>query len=127
MADDVPLDDDSFPMVGCSIALMVDFVEEHGGKQAFDGLTTDDVKNRFVLAATAATQQSLCQQRQASGDTRVGRPRFFVSHAWKYQFLKLLQVGRGPSSSSRLPHTCCCRRSAASSSASQMAWTPSCG
>jgi hypothetical protein len=90
--DDVPLGDDSFPMVGCSISLMVDFVEEHGGKQAFDGLTTHDVKNLFVLPATAVTQQSLCQQLQARGDSRIGRPCFFVSHAWKYQFLKLLQV-----------------------------------
>jgi len=90
--DDSCLEDSSFPMIGGSISLLVSFVEENGGSAAFNDLTTDDVKNRFVLPATAKTQQSMCQQLQASGDSRIGRPSWFVSHAWKYSFLHLLQV-----------------------------------
>ncbi len=92
LVDGVAPDDDSFPMIGCSVKLIVDFVEDHGGKPAFHGLTTDDVKTRFVLSDTAATQQSLCQQLHARGDKRIGRPSFFVSHAWKYPFLNLVQA-----------------------------------
>ena len=87
-------DDDSFPMVGATINLLVNFVQENGGNDAFAGLTTDDVKNRFVIPATIKTQQSMCQQLQAGGDKRIGRPTWFVSHAWKYTFLQLLQVPR---------------------------------
>jgi hypothetical protein len=94
--DGVPPDDDSFPLIGCSVKLIVDFVEEHGGKPAFHGLTTDDVKTRFVLSETAVTQQSLCQQLHERGDKRIGRPSFFVSHAWKYPFLNLVQVRLRP-------------------------------
>ena len=104
LVDGVCPDDDSFPMIGCSVKLIVDFVEEHGGKPAFHGLTTDDVKTRFVLSETAATQQSLCQQLHERGDKRIGRPSFFVSHAWKYPFLNLVQVRLHPSPLSSIRH-----------------------
>jgi hypothetical protein len=79
-------------MIGGSINMLVSFVEENGGASAFEGLTTDDVKNQFILPATAKSQKSLCQQLHAMGDQRIGRPSWFVSHAWKYTFLQLLQV-----------------------------------
>jgi len=105
---------DSFPMIGCSISLLVSFVEENGGSEAFNDLTSNDVKHRFVLPATAKTQQSMCQQLQTTGDRRIGRPSWFVSHAWKCSFLHLLQVPNHlhPHKRPSLTHR---RRSAASS------------
>jgi hypothetical protein len=95
--------EDSFPMIGGSINLLLNFVEDNGGSAAFKDLTTDDVKNVFVLPATAQTQLSMCQQLQANGDNRIGRPSWFVSHAWKYSFLHLLQVALRLVSSHRPP------------------------
>jgi hypothetical protein len=136
--------DDSFPMVGGSINLLVSFVHENGGDRAFQGLTTDDVKNLFVIPATVKTQQSMCQLLQARGDRRIGRPSWFVSHAWKYTFLQLLQAPNPsafppyhPSISTFQPHPLQLlfasltflkfRRSAAFSCLSPQVWTPSCG
>lgn len=101
--ESIYVDDDSFPMIGSSISMLLSFVEDNGGAAAFEGMTTDDVKNRFVLPATAETQQSICQQLHAAGDNRIGRPSWFVSHAWKYTFLQLLQVKWFSSSTNQSP------------------------
>jgi hypothetical protein len=54
-------------------------------------LTTDDVKDKFIVPMTQATQLSLCaQMKHYSGDARVQRATWFVSHAWRYKFLDLV-------------------------------------
>lgn len=134
------VDFDSFPMIGGSINLLLAFVEDNGGAAAFEGLSTDDVKHRFVLPATAKTQQSICQQLHASGDKRIGRPCWFVSHAWKNTFLQLLEVSprtfghiitlsaiSPPPLTPLTPISILRRLSATSSFSNPTAWTPSCG
>jgi hypothetical protein len=50
------------------------------------------VKDLVFVPLTAATQLSLCEQLQAEGDDGVGVATWFVSHAWLYTFVQLLEA-----------------------------------
>jgi hypothetical protein len=41
------------------------------GESAFRGLTTDEVKDRFIVPQTEATQPSLCAHMKLQGNARV--------------------------------------------------------
>ena len=63
-----------------------------GGEAAFEGLTTDEVKDRFIKPQTQATELSLCAQMKQAGDARIQPATWFVSHAWKYKFMDLFKA-----------------------------------
>ena len=88
----IPVADDDFPMDGIPVNFLQEFINENGGDAAFEGLTTDDVKERFVVPKTLATQLSMCAQLKQEGDARVETATWFVSHAWRYKFLDLVQA-----------------------------------
>jgi len=83
----------NFPRLGMTVRRLGLVVDEHaGGRRALDGLTTDQVKDLVVVPLTAATQLSLCEQLQAEDDNGVGIATWFVSHAWLYTFVELLEA-----------------------------------
>jgi tetratricopeptide (TPR) repeat protein len=85
-----PSDPDWFDSLGLPLACILEFIERNGGRTAFAGLTTSQVKRRFIMPETLATKQSLCDQLRCSGDARVQEAQWFVSHAWQYKFLDVV-------------------------------------
>jgi tetratricopeptide (TPR) repeat protein len=81
---------DDFPMDGLPLSVIHEFIDTNGGDAAFKGLTTDDVKDRFVVPQTQASKLSICAQMARKGDVRVRPATWFVSHAWRGQFLDLV-------------------------------------
>ena len=81
---------DHFPIDGTPFSFLREFIDANGGESAFRGLTTDDVKDRFIVPQTEATKLSLCAQMKLQGDARVQPATWFVSHAWRYKFLDLV-------------------------------------
>ena len=79
-------------MDGFPFPLVREFIDANGGEAAFEGLTTDEVKDRFIVPQTEATKLSLCAQMKQAGDARVQPATWFVSHAWKYKFLDLFKA-----------------------------------
>ena len=85
-----PTDPDWFDPLGLPLACILEFIDRNGGRAVFDGLTTSQVKRRFIMPETAATKRSLCDQLRCSGDARVQEAQWFVSHAWQYKFLDVV-------------------------------------
>ena len=83
---------DAFPMDGFPFPFVREFIDANGGEAAFEGLTTDEVKDRFIVPQTQATKLSLCAQMKQAGDARIQPATWFVSHAWKYKFLDLFKA-----------------------------------
>ena len=83
---------DDFPIDGFPFSFVREFIDANGGEAAFESLTTDDVKDRFIVPQTAATKLSLCAQMKQAGDARVQPATWFVSHAWRYKFLDLVKA-----------------------------------
>jgi tetratricopeptide (TPR) repeat protein len=81
---------DDFPTDGLPLSLIHEFIHKNGGDVAFEGLTTDEVKHRFVVPQTQASKLSLCDQMTKKGEVRVQPATWFVSHAWRYKFLDLV-------------------------------------
>ncbi|KAH9113024.1 hypothetical protein AeMF1_012725 [Aphanomyces euteiches] len=70
------------------------FVEIHGGRDAFQDLTTEDVCDRFILPFTESTKLSLVDHvsQEPDGQQFVQPTQWFVSHAWSYHFLDVLDA-----------------------------------
>ena len=77
-------------MDGLPLQYCRQLIDTNGGEAAFRNLTTDDVKERYIVPMTQASQLSLCAQMKQGGDARVQRATWFVSHAWRYKFLDLV-------------------------------------
>ena len=56
------------------------------------GLTTTEVNDKFVKAATFATQSSYCDMLSSQGHAAVGLATVFISHVWKYLFLDVVDA-----------------------------------
>lgn len=76
-----------FPKHGIKLSFYEEFINSFGGRDAFEGLTTNDVCEKYIKPTTALHQVSFCDLLQGVGHPAVGTARVFISHAWKYQFL----------------------------------------
>jgi tetratricopeptide (TPR) repeat protein len=83
---------DAFPIDGAPFPFLREFIDANGGDAAFQGLTTDDVKDRFIVPKTQATKLSLFAQMKQAGDVSIQPATWFVSHAWRYKFLDLVRA-----------------------------------
>ncbi|KAG9408771.1 Kinesin light chain 3 [Aphanomyces cochlioides] len=77
-----------------SLAYFHRFVEIHGGRDAFQDLTTENVCDRFILPYTESTKLSLVDHvsQEPDGQQYVQPTQWFVSHAWSYRFLDVLDA-----------------------------------
>ncbi len=84
-----------FPKMGVTIQVFLDFIEENGGVEQFEGLTTGDVTDGnagFVLKATQERRCSYCELLQYQKDPNVGIATVFISHACKQNFLQVVDA-----------------------------------
>jgi tetratricopeptide (TPR) repeat protein len=80
-----------FPTLGITLKGIHVFLAASGGREAFVGKTTSAVCAEMVLPATSASRLSYCAQRADHAD-EVGTATVFVSHAWGYEFLAVLDA-----------------------------------
>ena len=95
MAEELP----PFPTVGVKLSVFFKFIEDHGGRDAFlkrplvkGPLTTTDVCNKFLKPITSEKQQSYCEYLQEQNSPDVGEASVFISHAWKYTFVEVVDA-----------------------------------
>ena len=84
--------DDNFPMDGLPFSFFRELIDVNGGEAAFEGLTTSNVKRNFIMPKTQSTQLSVCAQMRQEGDARVQTATWFVSHAWQYKFMDVVNA-----------------------------------
>ncbi|CAK4320873.1 unnamed protein product, partial [Aphanomyces euteiches] len=80
--------------IGLTLSFFKRFVEIHGGREAFQGLTTGDVCTKFLLPYTASTKLSLAEHvcHQPGGSFYAKPATWFVSHAWSYLYLDVVDA-----------------------------------
>ena len=84
-----------FPKEGVRLSYFNDIIDSFGGRTALAGLTTTDVCNNFVKPACEALKASYCDylsQTQIKHSCPVGKATVFISHAWKYVFLDVVEA-----------------------------------
>ncbi len=83
-----------FPRQGISIKFFSVFIIEHGGEEAFRGLTTTDVCNKIIRPSTMQTSSSYCEKmaRSPMFHDYIDTAQVFISHAWSYSFLDVVEA-----------------------------------
>ena len=86
-----------FPTLGVKLKVFLQFIEDNGGRDAFskrpivkEPLTTTDVCNKFVKPITSTKGHSYCELLVERNSPDVGEASVFISHAWKYIFLDVI-------------------------------------
>ncbi|CAK4458118.1 unnamed protein product [Aphanomyces euteiches] len=79
---------------GLTLGYFKRFVEIHGGREVFAGLTTTDVCTKFLLPYTTSTKLSLVEhvRQQPDGHLYAKPATWFVSHAWSYLYLDVVDA-----------------------------------
>ena len=92
-ADNIIPDPNAFSLVGVSAGFLLEFIKDHGGRAAFEGKTTTQVNELVVQPESKDLQASYCELLRRSGKAdRTGTATWFVSHAWKYEFLYVVDA-----------------------------------
>jgi hypothetical protein len=74
------------PLEGISLAGFQAIFDAHGGRAAFEGLSTNNVKARFVLPATESRRCAYVDLLRTTPGF-VARANAFASHAYGYTFV----------------------------------------
>ncbi len=77
------------------LGIKLQFLIDWSKQQAFTiNITTREVCENFIKPVTEVKQLSYCEQLLLSRDTAefVGDPSAFLSHAWDYRFLEVLEA-----------------------------------
>jgi hypothetical protein len=82
----------TFSVTGVKLSYFRDFIETCGGTAALTGLTTTDVCEKFVKPVTAGSGVSMCEHLAMTVGDVVGPADWFISHAWKFQFLDVVEA-----------------------------------
>jgi hypothetical protein len=80
-----------FSLLGVHVSFFPSFIASCGGEIALASLTTTEVCERFVKPMTLQQRCSMCDLMRNSGSSEVGTAKCFISHAWKYRFLDVVQ------------------------------------
>jgi len=83
---------DDFPTDGITLNGIKHFIESHGGEQAFTGLRTTDVCDRFLKPSTVDQGESYggLAKTDPTRNGHIGQATAFVSHAWEHEFLDVV-------------------------------------
>lgn len=85
-----------FNEMGVELAVLLEFVQSCGGPSALEGLSTTEVCERFLKPMTSAASSSYCDfllsRNNGRGDGRVRSANVFISHAWRCDFLTVVDA-----------------------------------
>lgn len=77
---------------GISLNGFLALIEAHGGREAFEGKSTDWVKRTVVMAATQGKKTSWAAQLKLEGSPFVAPATAFISHAYDDEFLGVVDA-----------------------------------
>jgi hypothetical protein len=77
---------------GVKLSYVKEFYDSCGGKEMLKDLTTTEVNDKFLKPMTASSQLSLCEYLKESNHPAVGVATVFISHAWLYKFLDVVDA-----------------------------------
>jgi Flp pilus assembly protein TadD len=81
------------PSLGISLRGLNYFIHNCGGLNEISQLTTNDVCERYLKPQTRHQQLSYCEYLVSIGSHHfVGKPIVFISHAWQYKFVDVLNA-----------------------------------
>lgn len=83
-----------FPKLGVKLSFVDAFIEDCGGLEALEGVSTIDLCEYFIKPVTAKSQSSYCDVLHELDHPAVGTPNVFISHAWKFFFLDVITILR---------------------------------
>lgn len=96
-----------FPQLGIAMSAIDDFIQTVGGVSKLEGMTTTDVCVNYIIPMTKDKNCSYCDQIiqqkttkknpnnvNKSLDKGINIANVFVSHAWKYNFLNVIETLR---------------------------------
>ncbi|KAJ3079128.1 Kinesin light chain 3, partial [Rhizoclosmatium hyalinum] len=90
------LDSNHFSIKGVSVKYFSSLVDTWGGRSELEGMTTLDICNNFVKPKTEVSKLSWCADMYLSDDSnlvdQVHDANYFISHAWKYKFLDVVDA-----------------------------------
>ena len=81
-----------FPKRGVAVSFLKDFIALHGDRGSFQDLTTTQVCNEILKPAMAVNQTSYCEYMEAQNHPKVGIATVFISHAWSFKFLDVVNA-----------------------------------
>ena len=79
---------------GVQLSVLFEFVASCGGERALGKMTTTEVCDKFLKPLTNGLKASYCDYllNKDSADTRVRQANVFISHAWKYEFMHVVDA-----------------------------------
>ena len=81
-----------FPKDGIRLSSIDIFYNACGGKDKLKGLTTTEVNDKFLKPITLSCQLSYCEMLKSQSNHCIGTAEVFISHAWKYEFLLVMDA-----------------------------------
>ena len=77
---------------GVTVAGLKEFVDKIGGRDAVKSMTTTEVCNTRLKPMTEGDEVSYCALMRDLGNPHVKPATVFISHAWKYDFLRVVDA-----------------------------------
>ena len=83
---------DDFPTDGITLKGIKHFINFNGGEQAFTGLRTSEVCNRFLKPSTVDQQESCCVafKTDPTRSGHIGQATAYLSQSWGHEFLDVV-------------------------------------
>lgn len=79
-------------LLGVKFSYFEQFIAENGGRETFTGKTTSEINATVLAPICDRNGMSVCQQLLQQKSSFVGKPAWFISHAWSYQFLDVIEA-----------------------------------
>ena len=79
-------------MMGVHLCELDDFISKCGGPIVLQGLTSTDVCNQHLKPMSLVAGKSYCEELRAVDDRAVCAATVFISHAWAYKFLDVVEA-----------------------------------
>ena len=90
--DKVVVADLPFPKDGVKLGGFDEFIKRAGGEAKLRDKTTTYVCNKFLKPLTSKSKGSYCDVLRQENSPDVGVAHLFISHAWKYKFLDVVNA-----------------------------------
>jgi hypothetical protein len=81
-----------FNELGVTFNLVDEFIEQIGGREAIAGMSTTEVSDMFMKKLTIASGVSYSEMKYREKCKDVRKANVFVSHAWRYRFLDVIDA-----------------------------------
>jgi hypothetical protein len=87
----LPFDPNDFPKLGIHLSYLPLFIQSCGGRDILKDFTTTEVCEKFLVPMTSSTKSSYCELLLSlKYPEYVNTATVFISHAWKYKFLDVI-------------------------------------